>query len=73
MSITPQDVHHLIDHNRDNRGLPQHDVSRIVRVLNAHRHPTADESVVAQGDGDTVRIALDDTSSPASADHPLPS
>ncbi len=40
MSITPQDVHHLIDHNRDNPGLRQQDVSRIVRVLNSHRHPT---------------------------------
>ena len=40
MSITPQDVHHLIDHNRDNPGPRQPDVSRIVRVLNAHRRST---------------------------------
>ena len=40
MSITPQDVRHLIDHNRDNPGPRQQDVSRIVRVLNAHRRTT---------------------------------
>lgn len=40
MSITPQDVHHLIAHHRDNPGLRQQDVSRIVRVLNAHRRTT---------------------------------
>ncbi|MEO6998139.1 MAG: hypothetical protein ABI112_08650, partial [Terracoccus sp.] len=40
MSITPQDVRHLIDHNRDNHGPRQQDVSRIVRVLNAHRRAT---------------------------------
>ncbi|WP_139142849.1 hypothetical protein [Humibacillus sp. DSM 29435] len=67
MSITPQDVHHLIDHNRDNRGLPQHDVSRIVRVLNAHRHPTAEAT--APG-ADALHNALANTGSPASAERP---
>lgn len=67
MSITPQDVHHLIDHNRDNRGLPQHDVSRIVRVLNAHRHPTTAAATTAP---DVDPLA--NTGSPASAERPLP-
>lgn len=40
MSITPHDVPHLIDQNPEQPHLRQQEISRIVRVLNAHRHPT---------------------------------
>lgn len=46
MSITPQDVHGLIDPSPEQPQLRQQEIGRIVRVLNAHRHPTTTTTTI---------------------------
>ena len=40
MSITPHDVNALTDQSPGDPQVRPQDISRIVQVLNAHRHPT---------------------------------
>lgn len=73
MSITPQDVPHLVDPSPGNRRIRPQEIGRIVQVLNAHRRPT---TVVAQAPVDTTRDCRETTGGaslrPAPPSNPLP-